>query len=62
VRGRGDDVGIRGFKWPVQAAALQVWSTRCGIDWSIPPEQRADRPPTPPEDQRQLYGPVNMMG
>jgi hypothetical protein len=58
----GDDVGIWGFKCPVQAAALQDWSTRCGIDWSIPPEQQATRPPAPPEDKRQLYGPVRMMG
>jgi hypothetical protein len=35
---------------------------RCGIDWSIPPEQQTDRPPAPPEDKRQLYGPINMMG
>jgi hypothetical protein len=46
----------------VQATALQDWSTRCGIDWSIPPEQQTDRPPPPPEDKRALYGPVNMMG
>ena len=59
---RGDDVGIWGFKCPVQAAALRDWSTRCGIDWSIPPEQQADRPPAPTDDKRQLYGPVNMMG
>jgi hypothetical protein len=51
-----------GFKCPVQAAALQDWSTRCGIDWSIPPEQQVDQPPAPPEDKRQLYGPVNMLG
>jgi hypothetical protein len=57
----GDDVGIWGFKCPVQAAALWYWSTRCGIDWSIPPEQ-ADQPPAPPEDKRQLYGPIKMMG
>ena len=59
---RGDDVGIWGFKCPVQAAALRDWSTRCGIDWSIPPEQQTDRPPPPAEDKRQLYGPINMMG
>ncbi len=59
---RGDDVGIWGFKCPVQAAALQDWATRCGIDWKVPPEQQADRPPGPPEDKRQLYGPINMMG
>jgi hypothetical protein len=59
---RCDDVGIWGFKCPVQAAALQDWSTRCGIDWRIPPEQQADRPPPPAEDKRQLYGPINMMG
>jgi hypothetical protein len=46
----------------VQAAALQDWSTRCGIDWNVPPEQQVDRPPAPPEDKRQLYGPINMMG
>jgi hypothetical protein len=45
----------------VQAAALRDWSTRCGIDWSIPPEEQPDRPPAPPEDKRQLYGPINMM-
>jgi hypothetical protein len=55
-------VGIWGFKCPVQAGALRDWSARCGIDWSIPPEQQADRPPAPTEDKRQLYGPVNMMG
>jgi hypothetical protein len=42
--------------------AQRPGSTRCGIDWSIPPEQQADRPPAPPEDKRQLYGPINMMG
>ena len=59
---RGDDVGIWGFKCPVQAAALLDWSTRCGIDWSIPPEEQPDRPLALPEDKRQLYGPINMMG
>jgi hypothetical protein len=59
---RGEDVGIWGFKCPVQAAALQDWSMRSGIDWSIPPEQQTDRPPTPPEDKRKFYGPINMMG
>jgi hypothetical protein len=34
----------------------------CGIDWSIPPEQQTIWPPAPPEDKRQLYGPINMMG
>ena len=58
---RGDDVGIWRFKCPVQAAALRDWSTRCGIDWSIPPEQQVDQPPAPPEDKRQLYGPIRMM-
>ena len=51
-----------GSRCPVQATALQDWSTRCGIDWRIPPEQQADRPPPPAEDKRQLYGPINMMG
>jgi hypothetical protein len=50
------------FKCPAQAAALRDWSTRCGIDWNVPPEQQVDRPPAPPEDKRQLYGPINMMG
>jgi hypothetical protein len=59
---RGDDVGIWGFKCPVQAASLRDWSARCGIDWSIPPEEQPDRPLAPPEDKRQLYGPINMMG
>jgi hypothetical protein len=44
---RGDDVGIWGFKCPVQATALQDWSTRCGI----PPEQQTDLPPPPAEDK-----------
>jgi len=39
---RGEDVGIWGFKCPVQAAALRDWSTRCGIDWSILPESKSD--------------------
>jgi hypothetical protein len=42
---RSDDVGVWGFKCPVQAVALRDWSMRCGIDWSIPPEQQIDRPP-----------------
>ena len=42
---RGDDVGIWGFKCPVQAAALRDWSTRCGIDWNVPPGT-ADRSAT----------------
>jgi hypothetical protein len=47
---------------PVQAAALQDWSTRCGIEWSIPAEQQIDRSPAPSEDKRQIYGPVRMTG
>jgi hypothetical protein len=40
----------------VQAAALQDWATRCGIDWNVPPEQQVDRPPAPPEDKRSQAG------
>lgn len=36
---RGDDAGVYGFKCPVPAAVLRDWATRCGIDWSIPPEE-----------------------
>jgi hypothetical protein len=51
-----------GVQMPVQAAALQDWSTRCGIEWSIPAEQQIDRSPAPSEDKRQIYGPVRMTG
>ncbi|MCF8533074.1 MAG: hypothetical protein K9G48_08730 [Reyranella sp.] len=45
---RDEDVGVYGFKCPVHAAILQDWSTRCGIEWSIPPEEQTVRPPRPP--------------
>jgi hypothetical protein len=32
------------------------------VSLAIPKVWQADQPPVPPEDKRQLYGPVNMMG
>jgi hypothetical protein len=45
---RGDFARVYGFRCPVHAAILRDWSTRCGIDWNIPPEQQTVRPPLPP--------------
>lgn len=46
----GDDACVWAFRCPVHAAVLLDWSKRCGIDWTIPPEDQVDRPPPPPED------------
>ena len=52
---KGDFVGVYGFKCPVHAAILQDWSTRCGIDWSIPPEEQTVWPPRPPRPHRNRH-------
>src|SRR3954470_20305229 len=44
---KGEDFGVYGFYCPVHAAVLTDWSRRCGIDWSIPPDQQKDRPTGP---------------
>lgn len=54
---KGTDFGVYGFKCPVHAAVLQDWSTRCGIDWSIPPGEQTVRPPEPPRLQRKILHP-----
>jgi hypothetical protein len=59
-----DTCGLGHWRQPEEwdKEPMRDWSTRCGIDWNVPPKQQVDRPPAPPEDKRQLYGPVNMMG
>lgn len=54
---RGDFAGVWGFTCPVQAAALQAWSEKCGIDWSIPPEDQIDQPPRPKRKAYDFGGP-----
>ena len=49
---RGDFANVYGFRCPVHAAILRDWSTRCGIDWSVPPEQQAVWPPRPSRKPR----------
>src|SRR5437868_1612104 len=46
---KGEDFTVYGFNCPVHAALLMDWSRRCGIDWSIAPENQADRPSGPSE-------------
>lgn len=52
---KGDDAAVYGFHCPVHAAVLQDWSTRCGIDWSIPPEEQTVRPPQPPRPKKKPH-------
>jgi hypothetical protein len=40
---------VYGFETPEQAAAFKAWSESCGIDWAVPPDEQATRPPSPPE-------------
>jgi hypothetical protein len=49
----------RQFPHQVRLTHARLWRMD---HWNVPPEQQADRPPAPPEDKRQLYGPINMMG
>ena len=43
------DVFVFGFKSADDAAAFKAWSETCGIDWSMPADEQAHRPPKPPE-------------
>ena len=54
---KGSHAAVYGFICPVQAAVLQDWSTRCGIDWSIPPEEQTVWPPRPPRPHRKDHRP-----
>ncbi|MBX9942942.1 MAG: hypothetical protein K2Y40_02575 [Reyranella sp.] len=59
---RGDDVAVFAFRCPLQAAVLRDWSERCGIDWTLPPEEQQRRPSPPPMDHRAFYGPSGHTG
>lgn len=54
---KGEDFGVYGFKCPVHAAVLQDWSTRCGIDWSVTPDEQTVRPPQTSRPHRKDRGP-----
>jgi hypothetical protein len=39
---------VFGFKSADDAAAFRAWSDTCGIDWNLPADEQAYRPPKPP--------------
>jgi hypothetical protein len=52
----GDAVFVFGFKSADDAAAFKAWSAACGIDWRLPADEQAYRPPKSPT-QHALAGP-----
>jgi hypothetical protein len=52
----GSVVSVWGFVDLERALWFEIWASTCGIDWSVPPEEQAERPPRPPEPERK-YGP-----
>jgi hypothetical protein len=53
----GEAVFVFGFKTADDAAAFKAWSETCGIDWTLPADEQANRPPKPAA--RPMWGEPN---